>query len=461
MDDEIQLISDGDGLAVIGNPSAVEFFLSSEGLESKDLGLHRAASAVGHTARAAQAGSEIAANAGRWVKMTEKSAQLVKKHGLMQSKQSGLSLGVVNAKGPAGGIKGIVQFERVPGSLVATVANPAVLAGAAGMMAQIAMQQAMDEIVDYLATIDAKVDDVIRAQKDAVLADMIGVDLVIGEAMTIREQVGRVSEVTWSKVQSTSVTIARTQAYALRQLDALAEKVERRSQIGDLAKAAKETESRVQEWLAVLARCFQLQDGIAILELDRVLDASPDEIDRHRLGLRTARQNRLELIVHSTAHLIERMEAAGELANAKVLMHPIASRDIVNSSNQVVVGVVDFQGRLGVGDGRRSLDAKRWVDAVGEVRDQVLETASDGVAAAIRHGSQTLDRTTGVFRSVDLDGDGVPDKPRALSAVEDAGSAVKGATAGAARAVGNLFKRKRDVGAASQDHDTGQTVDDA
>jgi hypothetical protein len=31
MDDEIQLISDGDGLAVIGNPTAVERFLTSEG----------------------------------------------------------------------------------------------------------------------------------------------------------------------------------------------------------------------------------------------------------------------------------------------------------------------------------------------------------------------------------------------------------------------------------------------
>ncbi len=32
------------------------------------------------------------------------------------------------------------------------------------------------EITDYLEAIDKKVDDVLRAQKDAVLADMIGVD---------------------------------------------------------------------------------------------------------------------------------------------------------------------------------------------------------------------------------------------------------------------------------------------
>jgi hypothetical protein len=41
MDDDIQLISDGDGLAVIGSPTAVERFLVSEELPSKDLGLPR------------------------------------------------------------------------------------------------------------------------------------------------------------------------------------------------------------------------------------------------------------------------------------------------------------------------------------------------------------------------------------------------------------------------------------
>lgn len=43
---------------------------------------------------------------------------------------------------------------------------------------------------------------------------------------------------------------------------------------------------------AVLARCFQLQEGLAVLEFDRVLDAEPDELDRHRLGLQVARQKR-------------------------------------------------------------------------------------------------------------------------------------------------------------------------
>ncbi|MFE2578945.1 hypothetical protein [Streptomyces sp. NPDC059378] len=390
MDNEIQLISDGDGLAVIGNATDVERFLLSEGLSSKDLGLQRLKSAFGTGAAVAQAGSDVAANSGRWLKLTNESAQRVKKFGLMESKTPGVSHAMV---GKPGSIKSWLQIEKGAGSFLT---NPALLAGAAGIMAQLAMQQTMDEITDYLATIDEKVDDILRAQKDAVLARMIGVDLMIEEAMTIREQVGRVSEVTWSKVQAGPTTIAETQAYALRQLDALAEKMERKTKIGDLAAAAKEAESTVRQWLAVLARCFQLQDAIAVLELDRVLDASPEELDGHRLGLKAARQRRLELISRSTERLLARMNAAADSANAKVLLNPVKSPAVVQSSNDVATGVHDFHGRLGIESGRQSSETRRWADAATEKRDMALETGARGVSAAIILGNETFDRASSV-----------------------------------------------------------------
>lgn len=391
MDNEIQLISDGDGLAVIGDAEDVERFLASEGLPSKDLGMPRLKSVVATGAVVAQAGSEIAANSGRWVKLTKESAEVVKKYGLRKSSKSGLSTGVV--QGNKGQIRGFVEFVKTPRSLVT---NPAVLAGAAGIMAQIAMQQSMNEITDYLATIDEKVDDVLRAQKDAVLARMIGVGFVIEESMTIREKRGRVDEVTWSKVQTAPATIAETQAYALRQLDALAEKMERKTKIGDLAATAKEAESTVREWLAVLARCFQLQDAIAVLELDRVLDASPDELDGHRLGLKAARQHRLELISECTERLVARMDAAAGAANAKVLLHPTKSPAVVQASNHVATGVHDFHERLGIESAERSSEARRWADAAVEVRDKALETGAKGVDAAKSRGSETLTRANTV-----------------------------------------------------------------
>ncbi|WP_432055320.1 hypothetical protein [Streptomyces sp. bgisy022] len=386
MDNEIQLISDGDGLAAIGNPTDVDRFLTSEGLPSKDLGLQRLTSAFGTGAAFAQVGSDIVTESGRWVKLTKESAERVRKFGLMEGKSPGVTHAMV---GRPGSIKNWLQVDKGAGSFLT---NPARLAGAAGLMAQLAMQQTMDEITDYLATIDAKVDDVLRAQKDAQLSRMIGMDLVIEETMTIRERVGGVSEVTWSKVQTAPTTVGETQVYALRQLDHLADALDNTTKIGDLAATVREMEPRVREWLAVLARCFQLQDAISVLELDRVLATHPDQLDRHRLGLRAARQNRLNLISRSTEHLVTRMNAAAEAANAKVLLHPAQSPAVVQSSNQVVTGVHDFHARLGIESGRRSSQARRWVEAATEVRTKALRTGVKGVSTARNLSTESLDR---------------------------------------------------------------------
>ena len=129
----------------------------------------------------------------------------------------------------------------------------------------------------------------------------------------------------------------------------------------------------VREWLAVLARFFQLQDAISLVELDRVLDMSPDDLDWHRMALKAARQKRLELIARNTERLIVRMDAAASIANTKVLLHPNFSRAVVHSSNHGEVSVVDFRGRLGIEESRESLEARRWLVAVADAKDDVLE----------------------------------------------------------------------------------------
>ena len=196
MDNEVELYADGDGVAVIGPEKAVEGFLLAQGIDgARGLDLSRLQGALRAGSHVAQAGSLIAENSGRWVKLTQESADKLKKYQAMSGSSSSVSRAILTDKGKA---KHILEFARKPSGVLS---NPAMLSGAAGLMAQLAMQQAMDEITNYLAAIDAKVDDVLRAQKDAAVAQMIGVAFVIDEAMVLREARGRVDDVIWSKVQ--------------------------------------------------------------------------------------------------------------------------------------------------------------------------------------------------------------------------------------------------------------------
>lgn len=391
---EIEVVTDGDGLALIGPPSGLDLFLSKQSLESRDLELPRLRSAFGGGATIAKATSEISSQSGRWMKLTEESWAAAQTLPKVTNSSTGNLQATLRA--PNGQFAKNLQFLKSPGSMLT---NPAMLAGVAGIMAQVAMQQTMDEITDYLAVIDEKVDDVLRAQKDAVLADVIGVDMALEEAMTIRKEVGGVSEVTWSKIQGASMTIARTQAYALRQIDALAEKLESRS-VAELADASGKADRQIEDWLSVLAHCFYLQEATGVVELDRVLQSTPEELDRHRIALRTARVNRAGAIADSTGRLLDRLDAASATANAKVLLNPIESPAIIRSRNKVSSGVGEFHRRLGVEDDSQALTSRKWSAAVADTRDGLLRAGGDGMEAAARAGAESAEKAREIAGSL-------------------------------------------------------------
>src|SRR3954451_22325085 len=107
MDDKIELISDGEGLAIIGKKTAVERFMAHVGLpaviESPQLG-----AALQRSASVAQASSQVAAESHRWVKLTSDSAAKIADIGLTPTKNKGISHAML---GPRGSIKGWLQID--------------------------------------------------------------------------------------------------------------------------------------------------------------------------------------------------------------------------------------------------------------------------------------------------------------------------------------------------------------
>jgi hypothetical protein len=377
LDNEIQLISDGDGLAVIGEPKAVETFLRAEGLwdVSKKFDLRRLRSLLVIGSDITQATSEIAANSACWLKLTPESARLRKEHGLMETETPGVSYVMV---GVPGQVRNWLQAEQGVGSLLT---NPAALSGVAGLMAQVAGQQTMAEITNYLARIDAKVDDVLGKVDDTVLKDMRGARFQIRRAQTMRDQEGRVTFDSWSEVQNASGKLADVQGYALLQLEAIAKKLESEKRVGGLATASEEARPEVQKWLAVLADCFRLQESFDVLALDKAMDESPAALNARRQGLEADRKDRLELISTHTMKLLTRMDAAVGAANKKMLWTRTKSLAVIDSGNDLALGVQEFHDLLGIEAETRSWEA-RQLGRAEDLGSKVIQKSKDGAPAA-------------------------------------------------------------------------------
>jgi hypothetical protein len=88
MSSEIELIGDDDGLAIIGQQSTVDRFLRERGLlaNSRKLGLEKLDGVVQTIDAEASGFGEVEESSGSWLKLTEKSAELVKEFGLMETK---------------------------------------------------------------------------------------------------------------------------------------------------------------------------------------------------------------------------------------------------------------------------------------------------------------------------------------------------------------------------------------
>lgn len=297
-------------------------------------------------------------------------------------------MGIIWTKG-RGGIKGAVRLEQGIGKML----TPAILTNVGALLTQYELQKSMEEITKYLEKIDEKVDDILRAQKDAILSNMIGANLVIEDAMSVRDQVGYVSQTSWDKVQSTSLVIAQTEAYALRQLDAITEKIGKHAKVQDLATVLPTCRKQIDEWIAVLARCLQLQDTSIILELDRMAQSAPEELNEHRKAIKITRKHRMDVITQTTTKLLDCIRITVAAANQQVLLHPKASPQTVNDCNLIREDINDFGKSLGLVEAEDSLTSRPWLDAARDTTAKVMNASKSGVDTAKDLGIQLADRT--------------------------------------------------------------------
>lgn len=359
MADEVELVQDGEGLAVVGEQGAVKRFLEQAGLwaASQDLGLEGLGSVLDIAPGVAEAALSASSTAGRYVKLTEESARDIRELGLVPTKTDGISYAMVGQPGS------IAKWVRIETGVTSWLTNPAILSGAAGIMAQLARQQEMKELRRLLESIDSKLDDIRRQRRDEVLAEMDGARMAIDEAMNQREHDAD-RETTWGKVEHTKETVFKVEANALREIAALSNKVDKDASAGKLRKTAEEIAKKAAVWLAVLASCFQLEDQHAILELDHVRATAPSKLDAHRLSLDKARSERRDKVVKSTVQLMRRLDEAGGAARESVLLHWREAQAVVDSVNTVGRQIDQLYAPLGIEPQRAPLTAPGWGEAL-------------------------------------------------------------------------------------------------
>lgn len=384
--DEVELISDGEHLLVLGaDRGAVESFLRTKGLleRARDISLHQLGPALRSSAELVTTVSEAVANSGLWVKLTPESAEAIKEFGLTESGVPGVAYAMAGTRGS------IKEWLRIDTAVRAQAANPAVLSGLAGALSQAARQQEVAQWRQLLETLDEKLDQVLRGQRDDILGDLTGIERELRAAFTTRRMEGSIDALTWSKLSGTSLEIRQVQAKAILKLGGIADDLKQYRRVGELNARLPQAKEEVQMWLSTITRCSTALNELAILELDRFAAIAPEQLDSRRLSLNCARRDDQDELHDGITLLMHRMKEAAATANQNKIIHvkgvPVAIRSIEDTRGLVK----RFSDALGVEIDWDSLDPIRWRAAILEWR-QWRNTFAEGGSEVWQKGKPVL-----------------------------------------------------------------------
>lgn len=366
----ITVIEADGGLLLLGPERALAALDRHEGVRPRKV----ASRTLVLAGQALGVASQVGAASGRWVKLTKESVDYLDKAGIRQ-----VAAGVV--RDDRGRILKHLTFDK------AALLTPAAPAALAALATQAALEAALDDITEYLEVIDAKLDRLLQQRKLEVTGQLGGVTLALEEAHAIYTETGTVSSVTWSKVQANTLALQTMQAEAVAQLDDLADRVRRH--VGDTdaaARALKDAQTDVVFWLGVLARAMALQDRQYVLELARVADAEPAQLDAHHQGIRAARAERARRVGRGLEAVLTSVRDSAVLRNVDRVANPFSAQQVTRGANDVNRSVADFATHADLELlGGSLLEAVSWGSAARALVDDAGELAGGARDAVAGH----------------------------------------------------------------------------
>lgn len=283
---------------------------------------------------------------GHWMKLTDEAVAFMRTHGI--SVQD-VSTGVLRKKdspfatGNGGEILKHLTFTK------AGLTTPAAPAALAAMATQQAIQLALEDIKDYLAEIDAKLDRLLVQPKVEMRGDLTGVAFAVDEAEKLMEATGTVNEVTYQKVQSLTFELQKAQGQALAQLDQITRDITKHAGDADeLAKVLRIATNDIPFWLKALAQAISFSDRQSIIELARVAEADPSTLEAHRLGVKNARESRSQKISAALSSMLSAIQESGALNNLARVIHFGDAKRIHQAAEQVRQAIDDFAVHTGL-----------------------------------------------------------------------------------------------------------------
>ncbi|TVU84112.1 hypothetical protein FQN05_06560 [Corynebacterium aurimucosum] len=360
-DAELTVITGEEGTLVIGPESELKRLSDQAELSPVTPQILRRASQV-------LAGIEdYQKESGRWLKLDAESAAYLKRLGI---KPGDIRAGVIRTKDVGRGVAShnggsLLKHLTFDKAGLLTPAAPMVLAS---MMQQAAVEKQMEQMQAYLEHIDAKLDEVLRFQKDSLAGEIDGVAEMLAEAALVLEDTAEVTDTQWATIAHLTADLAKLQGQVLRHLRAVAEKMARsKTSPGKVRATFQKTNHDAGLWFYELARTVQLQNQMYVLQLSRANAVEGEVAKDYAAAVARARQRRAARLLEdltSIAHIAHELGSFSTLRKAIDWNSPRAVAEV----NHFFAQLRDFADAANLAvEGTEGLEPVRRIDAFREL----------------------------------------------------------------------------------------------
>lgn len=384
-DRELSLYVDGSDALVAGDPTAIaELFRKLDVKEETraNLGSGVADLLAGLAGAAATA---MAANVeGNSFHMTPESyARFLELVGSTEEK-----LGIVSGvlRQSDGRIDTII--ELVSSSPV----NPAAAANVHIMAATLAIRVALKELDTLVQAVDAKLDTIVRDNRDEALGNVQGTTHVLDKAFGFFEETGRLNDALWDQVSGQAAVLAQAHAVALNHLNTIADGLAVKNLGKRVSSAEAAAKGELKHWLVIAA--VTLTNMVRMDSLEAVRSANDgSDSTAHSRHIAKSRERRMASTTAALQNLSDAVSAAVDVDAFTRVTNPMEMAKLYTAAEELQRLLRIFSSNFGMPEAS-AIKRTQWHESVLRL-GQKATGAVAGAAAAVAEGVVSVPKVIG------------------------------------------------------------------
>ncbi|WP_461172679.1 hypothetical protein M1D93_17145 [Arthrobacter sp. Z1-9] len=276
--------------------------------------------------------------------------------------------------------------------------NPAAAANVQLMAATLAIRVALKDLDTLVQAVDAKLDTIVRDNRDEALGSVQGTTHVLDKAFGYFEETGRLNDALWDQVSGQAAALAQAHAVALNHLNTIADSLTVKNFGKRVNNAETAARGELKHWLVIAAVALTNMVRMDALEAVRSVQDGSDSPahDRH---IAKAREQRMTATSTAIQNLSDAISKAVDVDSFTRITNPLEMPKLYTAAEEMQRLLRVFSSSFDMPE-PASIERTHWHESVirlgqkaGGVVVNSAAAVAEGVASVPKAIGETVEDT--------------------------------------------------------------------